>query len=128
MNRAAAIFSPVVHLISRFGNQPLILILNPAPDAGSKNTIKNKNKNRTAALAILAAIPAKATACAVCMGDPNSYLADATNATIWMLLGMVGFIFISTGATAFYLWRRANAEIPPHIALMENLNAETDED
>ena len=77
---------------------------------------------------VLAALPAKASACAVCMGDPNSYLADASNSTIWMLLGMVGFIFLSSGATAFYLWRRAKAEIPPHIALVENLNEETDED
>ena len=74
------------------------------------------------------AIPAKASACAVCMGDPNSYLADATNSTIWMLLALVGFIFLSTGATAFYLWRRSKAEIPPHIELVENLNEETDED
>ena len=77
---------------------------------------------------VLAAITAKASACAVCMGDPNSYLANATNSTIWMLLGMVGFIFLSTGATAFYLWRRSKAEIPPHIELVEKLNEESDED
>lgn len=76
----------------------------------------------------LAAIPSKASACAVCMGDPNSYLADATNSTIWMLLGLVGFIFISTGATAFYLWRHARATIPPHIALLEKMKNEPAED
>ena len=75
-----------------------------------------------------AAIPAKASACAVCMGDPNSYLADATNSTIWMLLGLVGFIFISTGATAFYLWHHARAKIPPHIELVENMTEDSDED
>ena len=78
-------------------------------------------------LLLLAAIPAKASACAVCMGDPNSYLADATNSTIWMLLGLVGFIFISTGATAFYLWRHAHAEIPPHIRLVEQIKDEPDD-
>ena len=45
-----------------------------------------------------------------------------------MLLALVGFIFISTGATAFYLWRRSKAEIPPHIELVEKLNEESDED
>jgi hypothetical protein len=80
-----------------------------------------------AALFLLAAIPAKASACAVCMGDPNSYLADATNSTIWMLLGLVGFIFISTGATAFYLWRHARAKVPAHIALVEGMKDEPDD-
>ena len=69
-----------------------------------------------------------AYACAVCMGDPNSYLADATNSTIWMLLALVAFIFLSTAATIFYVWRHARAGTPPHIALVENLTAETDED
>jgi hypothetical protein len=80
---------------------------------------------------LLAAIPARASACAVCMGDPNSYLADATNSTIWMLLGLVGFIFISTGATAFYLWRHSLAQTPPHVQLVEQMKhepADTDED
>ena len=77
--------------------------------------------------AALAVLPAKASACAVCMGDPNSYLADATNSTIWMLLGLVGFIFLSTGATAFYLWRHAHAKIPPHIELVEQMKNEPDD-
>ena len=77
---------------------------------------------------MLAAIPAKASACAVCMGDPNSYLADASNSTIWILLGLVGFIFTSTGATAFYVWRHNKAVVPPHIELLEKINEESDED
>jgi hypothetical protein len=76
---------------------------------------------------LLAAIPAKASACAVCMGDPNSYLADATNSTIWMLLGLVAFIFLSSGATAFYLWRHARAAVPPHIALVQGMTDEPDD-
>ena len=75
----------------------------------------------------LAAIPAKASACAVCGGDPNSYLASASNSVVWTLLGLVGFIFVSTGATAFYLWRRARATIPPHVELVEKLTDEPDE-
>jgi hypothetical protein len=77
--------------------------------------------------AVLAVIPARASACAVCMGDPNSYLADATNSTIWMLLGLVGFIFISTGATAFYIWRHARAKMPPHLALVEEMKDRPDD-
>ena len=95
----------------------------------SMTTIFSGGQTRRIIFAVaLAAIPATASACAVCMGDPNSYLANATNSTIWMLLGMVGFIFLSTGATAFYLWRRSKAEIPPHIELVEKLNEESDED
>jgi hypothetical protein len=44
-----------------------------------------------------------------------------------MLLGLVGFIFVSTGFTALYLWRRAKAPIPAHIQFVENLTAEPEE-
>jgi hypothetical protein len=75
----------------------------------------------------LAAVPSCASACAVCGGDPNSYLADATNSVLWMLLALVGFIFLSTGLTALYLWRRSKAPIPPHIQLVEDLTVEPEE-
>ena len=71
--------------------------------------------------------PATASACAVCMGDPNSYIAEASNSVLWMLLGLLGFIFLSTGFTALYLWRRAKAPIPAHIQFVENLTAEPEE-
>jgi hypothetical protein len=61
------------------------------------------------------------------MGDPDSYIADASNCVLWMLLGLVGFIFVSTGLTALYLWRRAKAPIPDHIQFVENLTAEPEE-
>ena len=75
----------------------------------------------------LAAIPEKASACAVCMGDPNSYIADATNSTIWMLLGLVALMFIATGLTAFFVWRHARAPIPPHLQFVESLTNEPEE-
>lgn len=81
-----------------------------------------------AALAASVAMRQKADACAVCMGDPNSALATASDATLWTLLALVGFIFLSTGATAFYLWRRSKAQIPPHVELVEKLNEDSDED
>ncbi len=56
-------------------------------------------------LAMFAALRGTASACAVCMGDPNSDMARASNAALWTLLALVGFIFLSTGATAYYLWR-----------------------
>ena len=61
---------------------------------------------RLSILAALIATHTKASACAVCMGDPNPNSATATNATLWVLLGLVAFIFAATGFTAFYIWRR----------------------
>ncbi len=87
-------------------------------------------KRTTSAVTLLAAsavMQQNASACAVCMGDPNSALAVASDATLWMLLSLVGFIFIATAATMFYLWRRANRPIPPDVQLVENLNAEPEE-
>lgn len=84
-------------------------------------------KLRILVLGLVAVLPATSHACAVCMGDPNSAMARASNSVLWMLLGMVGFIFISTGATAFYLWRRSRAEIPADVQLVENLAGEPDE-
>ncbi len=84
-------------------------------------------RHTTIALA-LAALSAQAKACAVCMGSDNPQIALASNSVLWSLLSLVGFIFIATGATAFFLWRKANATIPPHIALVESLTAEPDID
>ena len=81
---------------------------------------------RALAFGILA-MPLPASACATCVLDPTSNLAAASNSVLWMLLALVGFIFVATGLTAYYLWRRANAPIPPHIQLVENLNAEPEE-
>ncbi|MEO6739301.1 MAG: hypothetical protein ABIP20_03555 [Chthoniobacteraceae bacterium] len=87
-------------------------------------------KRRLPILSLLTAFAATsgdASACAVCMGDPNSAMAVASDATLWTLLSLVGFIFIATGATAFYLWRRTNRPIPAHVQFVENLNSEPEE-
>ena len=78
-------------------------------------------------LLILAATHASASACATCGIDPNSTFVAASNSVLWTLLGLVGFIFFSTGVTAFYLWRRTNAPIPPHVQLVEKMTEATDE-
>ncbi len=56
----------------------------------------------TAALA--AAFSTNANACAVCMGSDDAKTAYASNSVLWCLLALVGFIFIATGATAYFLW------------------------
>ena len=76
---------------------------------------------------LMAGIPSSASACAVCMGDPNSNIAIASNMVLWSLLTLVGFIFIATGCTAYYLWRRSKMQLPPHIELLESLHAEPEE-
>ena len=62
-----------------------------------------------AAVALLAALQTKASACAVCMGADDSTMRNASNSTLWVLLGLVCFIFTATTATAFFLWRKANS-------------------
>ena len=76
-------------------------------------------------LLLLLALPASAQACAVCMGSDNRQLAEASNSVVWSLLSLVGFIFIATGSTVFFLWRKANTPIPPHIQLIDSLTDET---
>ena len=60
------------------------------------------------ALSVTAALTGNASACAVCMGADDSVMRNASNATLWVLLALVGFIFTATTATAFFLWRKAN--------------------
>jgi multidrug resistance efflux pump len=59
------------------------------------------------ASAVMLALASNAQACAVCMGGDDSVMREASNTTLWVLLGLVGFIFLATGATAFFLWRKA---------------------
>ena len=63
----------------------------------------------TFASLLLATATTSASACAVCMGSDDTVMRDASNTTMWVLLGLVGFIFVATAATAFFLWRKANS-------------------
>ena len=74
---------------------------------------------------LLAALAARASACAVCAGGDNVQLAEASNSVLWALLALVGFIFVATGATAYFLWRKATAPNPPQ--LIESLNPQNAE-
>ena len=55
------------------------------------------------------------------------HIADPVNGVLWMLLGLVGFVFAVAVWTAFYLWRRASTPIPPHIQFVESLTNEPEE-
>jgi hypothetical protein len=80
-----------------------------------------KTKQALSMLAFLAAT-AKTQACAVCAGGDNVQLAEASNSVLWALLALVGFIFVATGATAFFLWRKATKAATPHSELITSLN------
>ena len=56
----------------------------------------------------LIALQTNASACAVCMGGDDTVMRNASNSTLWALLSLVGFIFLATGATAIFLWHKAN--------------------
>jgi hypothetical protein len=79
-------------------------------------------------LLMLALASAEANACATCAGGDNLQLAEASNSVVWALLSLVGFIFIATGATAYFLWRKATTPLPPHLQLIESLNPADAED
>lgn len=74
-----------------------------------------------ASLALLAALNSTASACATCMGGDNEQLVEASNSVLWALLALVGFIFVATGCTAYYLWRKAQSPVPPDLALIHTL-------
>jgi hypothetical protein len=55
------------------------------------------------------------------MGGDNEQLRDASNTVLWALLSLVGFIFVATGCTAWYLWKKSQAPVPPDLALIDTL-------
>lgn len=60
-----------------------------------------------AALALLLAGVADASACAACFGKSDSKLAEGMNAGIFALLGVVGGVLFAIAAFFFYIVRRA---------------------
>lgn len=75
---------------------------------------------------MLGLLSQQAQACATCMGGDNEQLIEASNSVLWALLSLVGFIFVATGLTAWFLIRKAAAAqaLPPHLALIESLALE----
>jgi len=60
-----------------------------------------------ASAAVLTHLPATASACSACMGNPNSKTAGAINNAIFLLLGCIGLVLGSLAAFAIYLMKRA---------------------
>jgi hypothetical protein len=75
----------------------------------------------------LASMPAAARACSVCMGDSNSNFASAANGAIFLMIGAIGSMLAGLTGFGFYLYKRANAPIPPHIHLVEEMCREDDD-
>ncbi len=68
----------------------------------------------------LLANPLSASACAVCMGDPNSKAAGALNASIFLMLGMIGGVLALLCAFGVTLARRANTPMPPQFDIADD--------
>jgi hypothetical protein len=64
---------------------------------------------------VLTQLPSTASACAACMGNPNSKTAGAINDAIFVLLACVGLVLGSLAAFAFYLMKRSEAPRPAHV-------------
>jgi Ca2+/Na+ antiporter len=65
--------------------------------------------------ALWLALPAAASACAACMGDPRTKVAGAINGAIFLMLGFVALMLGAFAAFAFHLNRRAQSPPPPHV-------------
>jgi len=61
----------------------------------------------TGLAALLVAVPRVALACPVCFGESDSPMAAATNAGIWLMLGVVALMLAGFGTFFIYLMRRA---------------------
>jgi hypothetical protein len=88
----------------------------------------NANRSLLLALGLTVLFHGSADACAVCAGGDNATLIEASNSVLWVLLALVGFIFVATAGTAYFLWRKAHTPVPPHIEFIENLSSSDDED
>jgi hypothetical protein len=85
------------------------------------------NKHLALALGVLLVnLPASASACSACMGDPTSKNAGAANGAIFLMLGCIGAMLTGVGAFAFCLMKRANAPVPPHVEIAEMISLEGD--
>ena len=68
-------------------------------------------------------LPTTASACSVCMGDPNSKAAGAINGALFLMLGFVGFILSALAAFAWVLMKRAGNPVAPHAEIAAMMSA-----
>ena len=78
-------------------------------------------------LTLLLSLATDASACSVCMGDPNSNMASAVNGAIFLMLAFIGGILALLGGFAFYLMKRASSPLPPHAEFAGFSNHEENE-
>jgi len=71
-------------------------------------------------------VPATASACAACMGDPSSKTAGAANGAIFLMLGFIALMLGFIGTFIFHLAKRANAPVPPHVEASAAMTAGDD--
>ena len=76
---------------------------------------------------VAAVLHGTASACTVCMGDPNSAAAGASNSAIFLMLGCIGSMLAASGGFGLYLYKRAHTPLPPHIELVEEMGEANDE-
>ena len=76
---------------------------------------------------VAALLHGTASACSVCMGDPNSAAAGASNSAVFLMLGCIGTMLAASGGFGFYLYKRAHTPIPPHIELAEEMGENYDQ-
>ncbi|MEQ1860595.1 MAG: hypothetical protein ABMA13_11725 [Chthoniobacteraceae bacterium] len=76
---------------------------------------------RLARLIVVASVlaPQLASACSVCMGDPNSNVAKGANAAIFLMLGVLATMFSLLGAFALGIYRRSKLPPPAHTEFQQ---------
>lgn len=85
--------------------------------------MKSAAKLLTTLVAVAAVhAPQMASACSVCMGDPNSNIARGANAAIFLMLGLLGGVFSLLGGFGFYLYKQSKMPTPPHVELGDDIN------
>jgi len=86
--------------------------------------VKTFTRVLTAAAVAAMVAPREAFACAVCMGDPSSKVAGASNGMMFFLLSILASVFCLLGAFAYHLFRMAKAPMPPHVELGDAVDAQ----
>ena len=61
------------------------------------------------AFVLLVLIAEAAMACPVCFGDSDSPMAKGMNGTVWVMLGIIGFVQVGFVALFISFWRRSRA-------------------
>ena len=64
----------------------------------------------------------QAMACGVCMGSSDAKVGDAVNGAIFLMLAFIGTMLAALAGFGFYLMKRANAPLSPHLGVAHIAN------